>query len=239
MNETQRPIRIVVADDHPLVRIGLRQVFDRNAEFIVVGEAADGFEALRQVKALNPDILLLDVAMPNKNGLEVLGELEDGATGVRTILLTAAIEGEEVVRALELGARGVVLKESATEQVFECIRTVMNGEYWVGREHVGDLLHTLRQLQRASQLDPPPSATLTPRERQVIDALIEGATNKDIALSFGVGEQTIKNHLSSIFDKLGVSNRLELVLYVVHHRQLGGVRASDAPTSNRTDVKSR
>jgi two-component system nitrate/nitrite response regulator NarL len=150
MVEPQAPIRIVIADDHPLVRMGLRQLFDLQPGFTVVGEASDGLEALAQVKSLMPEVLLLDVAMPNMNGLEVLRELQETGAGVRTILLTAAIEGEEVVRALQLGARGVVLKEAATEQIYLCIRTVMKGDIWVGREHFGDLLHTLLQLQRTT-----------------------------------------------------------------------------------------
>jgi DNA-binding NarL/FixJ family response regulator len=229
MSEPRPPIRIVIADDHPLVRDGLRKLLEGQPGFRVIGEAADGIEALERAKALEPDVLLLDLAMPRMNGLEVLSALADSTTSVRTVLLTAAIEGEETVRALRLGARGVVLKESATEQLYLCIRAVMRGEFWVGREHVGDLLQALRQLERASS-PPPPAATLTARERQIIAAVVEGASNREIGKMIGVSEQTVKNRLSSVFDKLGVSSRLELALYAVHHGLLAdGEQSAGTP----------
>jgi two-component system, NarL family, nitrate/nitrite response regulator NarL len=220
MSSAQTPIRIVIADDHPLVREGLRRLFELQPGFTVVGEAADGVEAVWQAKQLKPDVLLLDLTMPRLNGLEVLRELGETVDEVRTVLLTAAIEREETVQALRLGARGVVLKESATQLLYKCIRAVMNDEYWVGHERIDDLLRTLRELERAPSAPEPPASRLTRRELEVVGAIIDGATNKDIGKSFGLSEQTVKNHLSNIFDKLGVSNRLELALYAVHHRLL-------------------
>ncbi len=237
MSEQQVPIRIVIADDHPLVREGLRRLFETQSGLAVVGEAADGIEALRQAQNLRPDVLLLDVAMPRMNGLEVLAALGDAAPDVRIVLLTAAIEREETVRALRLGARGVVLKESATEQLYQCIRAVMTGDYWVGHERMGDLLRTLLQTERAPSRKPSPASTLTPRERQVIAAILDGASNKDIGRAFGLSEQTVKNHLSNIFDKLGVSNRLELALYAVHHRVLASEAARRPATARRAPKK--
>ena len=225
MSEPRPPIRIVIADDHPLVRDGLRKLLEGQPGFRVIGEAADGIEALERAKVLEPDVLLLDLAMPRMNGLEVLSALAGSTSNVRTVLLTAAIEGEETVRALRLGAQGVVLKESATEQLYLCIRAVMRGEFWVGREHVGDLLQALRQLEGASSR--PPAATLTARERQVIAAVVEGASNREIGEMIGISEQTVKNRLSSVFDKLGVSSRLELALYAVHH----GLLADGEPSA--------
>ena len=227
MSEPRPPIRIVIADDHPLVRDGLRKLLEGQPGFRVIGEAADGIEALERAKALEPDVLLLDLAMPRMNGLEVLSALAGSTSHVRTVLLTAAIEGEETVRALRLGAQGVVLKESATEQLYLCIRAVMRGEFWVGREHVGDLLQALRQLERASSSSPPPAATLTARERQSSAAVVEGASNREIGEMIGISEQTVKNRLSSVFDKLGVSSRLELALYAVHH----GLLADGEPSA--------
>ena len=128
MASTQTPIRILIADDHPLVREGLRRLFELQPEFVVIGEAADGFEAVQRAKDLKPDVLLLDLAMPRMNGLEVLKELGETVEEVRTVLLTAAIEREETVQALRLGARGVVLKESATQLLYKCIRAVMSNE---------------------------------------------------------------------------------------------------------------
>ena len=231
MATAQQPIRIVIADDHHLVREGLRRLLEQQTTFRVVGEAANGLEALEQVKALKPDVLLLDLAMPRMNGLEVLRELGDAVELVRTILLTASIEPEETLQALRFGARGVVLKESAADVLFKCIRALMDGEYWVGHERMGDVLRTLRELELAPSRDASPASNLTPRELQVIGAIVDGGTNRDIGKSFGLSEQTVKNHLSHIFDKLGVSNRLELALYAVHHRLLAAATPNRAPAT--------
>jgi DNA-binding NarL/FixJ family response regulator len=136
------------------------------------------------------------------------------------------------VQALRLGAHGIVLKESVTELLYKCIRAVMNGDFWVGHERISDLLQTLRELERAPRRAPTPASSLTLRERQVIGAIVDGATNKDIGKEFGLSEQTVKNHLSHIFDKLGVSNRLELALYAVHHHLLADGDGSDRGTAD-------
>jgi len=138
---------------------------------------------------------------------------------VRTVLLTAEIDRRETIEALQLGARGVVLKQSATQILYKCVRAVMSGEYWVGNERVADIVQTLREHARQAEA-PPPVTTLTRRELQIVAAVVEGASNRDIGQQLRLSEQTVKNHLSHIFDKVGVSNRLELALYAVHHRLL-------------------
>lgn len=211
-------IRILIADDHPIVRDGLRRLLETEADFRVVGQAADGREALRLASKLTPDILLLDLAMPRVPGLEVLRELSASDSPVRTILLTAAIEKEQIIEALQIGARGVVLKESATELLFKSIRTVMAGQYWVGRSEVGDLVQTLRGLIASSGKPKEKSLGLTRRELEVLSAVVAGLSNKEIARQFSLSEDTVKHHLSHMFDKLGVSNRLELAMFAVNHR---------------------
>jgi DNA-binding NarL/FixJ family response regulator len=239
MNDTETKIRIAIADDHPLVRDGLRRLFELQPEFMVVGEAADGLEALQQARDLRPDVLLLDLTMPRLNGLEVLKEMGETTEHVRTVLLTASIEREETVQALRLGARGVVLKESATQLLYKCIRAVMKGQYWVGHERIDDLLKSMREIERGPSRDVTPASRLTPRELSVVRAIVDGASNKDVASAFGLSEQTVKNHVSNIFDKLGVSSRLELALYAVHHRMLAGEATERAPAGRQAPRRGR
>jgi DNA-binding NarL/FixJ family response regulator len=219
MGNTKDTVRIVIADDHAIFRDGLRRLLEAEPGFSVVGEAANGYEAIQRVAELKPDILLLDLAMPKAGGIEALQELLERRLEVRTVLLTAAIDRAETVKALQLGVRGVVLKDAATQLLYRCLRAVMTGEYWVGHERVLDIVERLREVGRP-QADAPPVTMLTRRELQIVAAIAEGASNKDIGQQFNLSEQTIKNHLSHIFDKVGVSNRLELALYAMHHRLL-------------------
>jgi two-component system nitrate/nitrite response regulator NarL len=216
MDKSSRPVRILIADDHPIFRDGLRKLLEAEPGFVVVGEAADGAEAIKLAHQLNPDVLLLDLAMPRLAGLETLRELATASLPVRTILLTAAIEKGQIVEALQLGARGVVMKESATAVMLKSIRSVMEGQSWVGHESVSSLVQTLREI-----VGPPLSSKkfgFTPRELEIIALIVSGCANKDIAQRFSISEQTVKHHLTNIFDKVGVSNRLELALFAVNHR---------------------
>ena len=216
-----QPVRIVIADDHPIFRDGLRRLLEAEPDLKVLGEASDGAEAVRMARQLKPDILLLDLAMPKHPGLEALRDLSTGsganATPVRVILLTAAAEKSQIVEALQLGARGVVLKDSATQLLLKAIHTVMSGEYWVGRESVSNLVQYLRTLvQSSSDEARQKKFGLTPRELEIVAAVVAGYSNKEIAEYFKISEDTVKHHLSNIFDKLGVSTRLELALFAVN-----------------------
>src|SRR5262249_15381140 len=135
----RQPVRILIADDHPVFRLGLISVFRNEKGFTVVGEAAEGRQALQMIEDLRPDVLLLDLVMPELTGLETLRELSSYGNPVRTIFLTAAIEKEQIVQALQLGARGIVLKEAPTKVLLDSIRTVMEGQFWVGGNKVPDL----------------------------------------------------------------------------------------------------
>jgi len=214
-------IRIVVADDHPIFREGLRRLLEAEARFQVVGQARDGLEAVRQVEALRPDVLLLDLAMPGAGGVEALQEIAERRLEVMVVLLTAAIDTADSVRVLQLGARGVIMKECATHLLYKCLDTVVAGGYWVGHERVNDIVQHLRS---GVGRTPVPAAMLTRRELQIVSAILDGATNKDIGQQFNLSEQTVKNHLSHIFDKVGVSNRLELALYALHHKLVSEAR---------------
>jgi DNA-binding NarL/FixJ family response regulator len=186
--------------------------------FKVVGEACDGVEAVDFVRKLKPEILLLDLAMPRRHGLEALREISNSHSGpVRVILLTAAAEREQIVEALQLGARGVVLKDCGTEILMRSIRSVLGGEYWVGREPVSNLMQYLRGLMDSStKISRQKRFGLTPRELDIVSAVVAGYANKEIAEHFKISEDTVKHHLSNIFDKTGVSTRLELALFAVN-----------------------
>jgi two-component system, NarL family, nitrate/nitrite response regulator NarL len=219
MIESPATIDIFVSDDHAMFREGLRKLLEAEPGMRIVGEAADGEETVRLVRQLNPQVLLLDLSLPKLTGLEALRELSKLGIQTRTIVLTAAIEGEQIVEALQLGAHGIVLKHSALQLLLKSIRCVNDGQYWVGQEGVSDLIQALRRtMPSPSTASPARDFGLTPRERQVIALVGAGYTNKDLARELTISENTAKHHLTNVFDKLGVSNRLELVLFAVEHR---------------------
>lgn len=219
MSDLDQGVRIIIADAHPMFRDALRDLLEQESEFKVVGEAAEGGEVIEKVKQLNPDLLLLDFAMPQISWLEVLRSLSTLPVQVRTIVLANAIERFQIFEALKFGARGVILKDVATLLLFKGIRAVLAGEYWVGRSDVAELIDSLRNGNPASLLQPSSGngSHLTQRELEIVSAIVEGCTNKDIAQTLSLSEQTVKHHLTNIYAKLGVSNRLELAFYAVHH----------------------
>ena len=218
MHKRNDVIRIVVADDHRIFRDGLCKLLAMEPDFRVEGETGDGDRAIQLVQELHPDIILLDLAM-RPDGLEVLRSLShQPAVGTRAILLTAAIENPQIVEALRLGVRGVVLKEAATAVLFKCIRSVVAGEFWIGNEAVADLVKLVREITAPAPKRNCPKNGLTPRELQVISTIVAGYSNKEIAQKFSISEDTVKHHLTNIFDKLGVSSRLELATYAISQR---------------------
>lgn len=208
------PLRVVLADDHRLVRAGLRALLEANDGFDVVGEAVDGEETVKVVRALHPDLLLLDLSMPRMSGLDALRDLSNQSTGARIILVTAAIDREEIAAAMQLGARGIVLKDAASEALLAAIQTVMAGGLWLGDGAVSQLSAPVRV---RGDLAARGDFGLTPREREILNGITEGLANRDIAERLGLSEQTVKHHLSSIFDKTGMSSRLELALFAVRN----------------------
>jgi two-component system nitrate/nitrite response regulator NarL len=220
--ETTSPattIRVVVADDHPVVRYGVKNMLMQEPGFEVVGEAEDGDVAITQTLELEPDILLLDLSMPRLPGLEAMRAIMAKSPRVKIILLTATISTQQIIEALQIGARGILLKESVADDLSKSLRAVLSGDYWIGGERVANLLQALRELMaQAAAVPERKTYGLTPRELEVVTCIVEGCSNRDIAKQFSISEETVKRHLSNIFDKTGVSTRLELALFSIAHK---------------------
>ncbi len=210
-----RHIRIVIADDHSLVRDGLRRLLEAEEDFQVVGEAADGEETVARVTDTLPDILLLDLKMPRVSGMDALRRLGSLLLATRTILLAADADPQEIEEAMRLGAWGVVLKRAATRELLKSIRCVMQGEYWVDRA-------TLAGIIRARTEGEPPQRPLTQRELELIEEVRTGSSNREIGHKFSISEETVKRHLANIFEKLGVGSRVELAVYATTHHLSSG-----------------
>lgn len=211
MPDDRRPVRIVIADDHPIFRDGLRRLLESEAGFEVVGEADDGRGAIDVVSRTRPDILLLDLAMPRSTGLETLEA--GGLESTRVILLTAALEPGDLVRAVRLGARGVVLKEAATRELIDGIHRVVAGKWLIAPEFTDELARVVRDSGRPRELP----YGLTARELEIVEAVSAGDSNGDIASHLGISLHTVKHHLSSVFDKTGTGTRLELAVFAIKH----------------------
>lgn len=218
----ERPkIKILIADDHPIVRDGLKSLLEYEEDFEVVGMAADGREVLEKVEAGDPDVILLDLRMPNMDGLTALQNLQQSHKRCKVIVLTASEDKNEFVQAMKLGCSGIVLKQTAPDLIVKSIRKVNAGEIWLDSHTTAAVM---RQFAAPSEVTPASSVTakgrerspLSQREREIVGLVAQGYKNKEMAEKMFISEQTVKNHLHNIFDKLGVSDRLELALYAIH-----------------------
>jgi DNA-binding NarL/FixJ family response regulator len=217
-------IRIVVADDHPIFRDGLCKLLALEEDFEVVAQAQDGRQVLDVLQQYAPDILLLDLKMPGLDGLSTLQRLQAVKNKTRVIVLTASDDKNEFVQAMKLGTSGIVLKQTATDLLIKSIRKVHAGEIWLDSHTTAAVI---RQFVAADETPPPPvpqaasrereRSPLSQREREIVALVAQGFKNKEMAEKMFISEQTVKNHLHNIFDKLGVSDRLELALYAIHN----------------------
>ena len=217
-SEVRGTIRIVIADDHPIFRDGLRKLLTLEEDFVVVAEARDGKEVLEVLEEHQPDILLLDLKMPGLDGLTALQKLQSSKSRTKVIVLTASEDKNQFVQAMKFGTCGIVLKQTATELLIKSIRKVHAGEIWLDS-------HTTAAVMRqfSSPIEQMPlngrdrdRSPLSQREREIVILVAQGFKNKEMAEKMFISEQTVKNHLHNIFDKLGVSDRLELALYAIH-----------------------
>jgi two-component system, NarL family, nitrate/nitrite response regulator NarL len=211
------PIRIVIADEHPIFRDGLRRLLETRADLQIVGETGDGLKAAALIRDLVPDILLLGLGASGGAALDVV-RTSAMCGSVGTILLTASVDTPEVANAFQLGARGVVPKDSAADALFGSIDSVMDGHYWIGDNRVSNVAGSLRKLTVARRRAK--AFGLTRRELEIVRAIVDGYTNKQIAKRSSISESTVKRHVTHIFDKLGASNRIEVALFAAHHRLL-------------------
>jgi len=222
---TKAKIRIVVADDHPIFRDGLCKLLALEEDFEVVAQAQDGRQVLEVLQQSEPDILLLDLKMPGLDGLATLQRLQASRNKTRVIVLTASDDKNEFVQAMKLGTSGIVLKQTATELLIKSIRKVHAGEIWLDSHTTAAVIRTFVAAEEAPGPPGIPQVTsrererspLSQREREIVALVAQGFKNKEMAEKMFISEQTVKNHLHNIFDKLGVSDRLELALYAIHN----------------------
>jgi two-component system, NarL family, nitrate/nitrite response regulator NarL len=214
-NPSDQTIRLLIANDHSIFRAGLRSLLEAERDFVVVGEVASADEAVAMTLKQQPALLLFN----GTSGIDRVMARLRGLSDVKILLLAANIEKPEILRALRLGVRGVVSGHATTELLFKSIRSVMAGEYWIRCDVVADLVQLMRQAPE-TETDRPATETfgLTERQRDIVGAIVAGCANRDIASKFTLSEDTVKHHLTNIFDKTGASNRLELALFALHHR---------------------
>lgn len=204
------PIRIVIADDHPVVRRGLMQFIADEEELDVVAECADGRGALAAVARYAPDVVLVDLRMPDVDGIEVLRRLSETPSAPPVVLLAGNISDDEVVEAMRLGVKGVVLKEMAPALLVACIRKVAAGGTWLEKEAVGRAMEKiLRQEQSRQKV----REVLTPREIDIVKMVASGIGNREIGEKLFITEGTVKTHLHSVYEKLGLKGRVQLAKY--------------------------
>jgi DNA-binding NarL/FixJ family response regulator len=211
-------VRIVIADEHPIFREGLRRLLESEPGMHVAGEAEDGSRTAALVRDLGPDILLLGLRASGRSALDTVREVKASGTSVRMILLTNRVDTPEVIDAMQHGVRGVVPTDSSPKALFESMHSVMAGGFWIGDERVTNVDEGWRKLNASRRRTK--AFGLTSREMEIVEGVVAGDKNSAIARRLSISENTVKRHLTHIFDKLGASSRVELALFASYHRLL-------------------
>ena len=209
-------IRILVADDHPVVREGIRKLLDLEDDMAVVAEAVDGREVLEKIGEVQPDVVLLDLKMPGMDGLAVLQAMQHMKGNPKVVVLTASEDKNEWVQAMKMGCSGIVVKQTSPDLIVKSIRKVYQGEIWLDSHTTAAVMRQFATPGDGSGGRGRGRSPLSNREREIVALVAQGYRNREMAEKMFISEQTVKNHLHNIFDKLGVSDRLELALYAIH-----------------------
>ena len=204
-------VRVMLADDHILMREGIRQLLEFDGSIEVVEEANDGDECLEKLKRSKPDVLLLDINMPKKNGIEVLEEIKKQKINIKVLILTVHNEVEYLLKAVDIGVDGYILKDSESAELKKAINAVMNGESYIQPK----LIPALNNRLVARDVDKEKLESLTKREIEVLILVANGMFNKEIAIKLNISERTVKNHISNIFKKLDVSDRTQAAVFAI------------------------
>jgi two-component system NarL family response regulator len=213
-------LRVLVCDDHALFRRGLETVLAQEEDLELVGEASDGEEVVRKALELMPDVILMDVRMPKKSGIEAAGEIKDALPHVKILMLTISDEEADLYEAIKAGASGYLLKEIPIEEVADAIRSVWAGQSRISPSMASKLLNEFAAMSRASQEPPMPAPKLTDREMEVLRLVAQGMNNRDIAKALFISENTVKNHIRNILEKLHLHSRMEAVVYAVREKMI-------------------
>lgn len=206
-------VKVMIADDHSMIREGLKQLLELEGEFEVIEEACDGVDCLNKLKKVRPDVLLLDINMPKKNGLDVLQVMKDKRIKVKVLVLTVHNEVEYLLRAVDIGVNGYLLKDSESAELKKAILSVVCGDDYIQPS----LIPVLNSKMIDRNQDSEKIENLTKRELQVLKMVAVGAYNKDIAKGLGISERTIKNHVSNIFKKIGVTDRTQAAVFAIRN----------------------
>ncbi|GAB2685450.1 response regulator [Thalassiella azotivora] len=215
------PIRVLVADDHALYRRGLEMVLSAEPDIEIVGEAGDGAEAVARAEQLLPDVVLMDIRMPRRSGIEACSAIKDVAPSTKIVILTISDEESDLFQAVRAGANGYLLKDVPGEDVADGIRAVVSGQSLISPSMAGALLQEFAALsRRAESRAPVPVPRLTDRELEVLRLVARGMANRDIAAELFISENTVKNHVRNILEKLQLHSRMEAVVYAVREKIL-------------------